>query len=101
MLLFNIWLFNHYAKDSDPNKPILFNVDEDPEERHNLADKMPGVVEDFLKDVEAILNRRPLQPKYWLISHNWTDGFRKGDCAGQGENLSLCIKCTYLALHMF
>merc|ERR1712106_552859 len=70
MLMFNLWLFNHYAKDVDPDKPLLFNVDEDPEERFDLADKMPDVVEDLLKDVKVILDRRPRQPKYWLISRN-------------------------------
>ena len=83
MLLFNLWLFNHYAKYSDFSKPLLFNIEEDPEERNNLADKMPTVVEDLLKDVKAILEKRPHHPRYWLISHNWTDGFRKGDCSGQ------------------
>merc|ERR1719312_799687 len=83
MLMFNLWLFNHYAKSSDPEKPLLFNIEEDPEERNNLAEKMPSVVEDLLKDVEKLLEKRPRQPKYWLVSRNWTDGFIKGDCSGQ------------------
>ena len=85
MLMFNLWLFNHYARRIDPSKPLLFNVDEDPEERNNLADKMPSVVEDLLKDVEQIKAKRPRQPKYWLISRNWTDGFKKGDCSNQSN----------------
>ena len=89
MLMFNLWLFNHYAKTVDPSKPLLFNVEEDPEEKYDLADKMPGLVEELLKEVKDIEERRPRQPKYWLISRNWTDGFRRGNCSGQSENVNV------------
>ena len=22
--------------------------------------------------------------RYWMVSHNWTDGFVEGECSGQG-----------------
>ena len=84
MLLFNIWLFNHYASSTDPAKPLLFNIQDDPEEKYDLADKLPGVVKDLMEDVDSILINRPKHPKYWLISRNWTDGFVSGNCNEQG-----------------
>ena len=84
MLIFNIWLFNHYASSTDPTKPLLFNIQDDPEEKYDLADKLPGIVEDLMKDVDTTLKKRPKHPKYWLISRNWTDGFVPGCCDEQG-----------------
>ena len=88
MLIFNIWLFNHYAGSTDATKPLLFNIQDDPEEKFDLADKLPGVVEDLMKDVDTILKKRPKPPKYWLISRNWTDGFVPGNCDGQGTAIT-------------
>lgn len=81
MMIFNSWLFNHYSRDS--NETLLFNLDDDPEEKFNLAPKMSSVVEDMRKDIEEILVKRPKHPRYWLSSRNWTDGFKPGDCHGQ------------------
>merc|ERR1712126_285595 len=90
MLIFNIWLFNHYAGSTEATKPLLFNIQDDPEEKFDLANKLPGVVEDLMKDVDTILKKRPKPPKYWLISRNWTDGFVPGNCGGQDV-----LKSTY------
>ena len=86
MMIHNLWLFNSYAASIDPNRPLLFNVKEDPEEKYNLAEEKPEVMEDMIKDVDKILASKPRPPKYWLTSRNWTDGFTEGDCLGQGEN---------------
>ena len=88
MLIHNLWLFNSYAASIDPSKPLLFNVKEDPEEKYNIADEKPEVIEDMMKDVDEILSSKPRAPKYkyWLTSRNWTDGFTEGHCLGQGEN---------------
>ena len=86
MLIHNLWLFNSYAASIDPSKPLLFNVKEDPEEKYNIADEKPKVIEDMMKDVDEILSSKPRPPKYWLTSRNWTDGFTEGHCLGQGEN---------------
>ena len=90
MLIFNIVLANHYSSGRDPNKPLLFNVKDDPEEKFNIADKMPSVVEDLLKDIAVIKAKRPKHPKYWLNSWNWTAGFVTGDCSEQGECQTIC-----------
>ena len=86
MLIHNLWLFNSYAASIDSSKPLLFNVKEDPEEKYNIADEKPEVIEDMMKDVDEILSSKPRPPKYWLTSRNWTDGFTEGHCLGQGEN---------------
>ena len=59
MLIFNNLLFNYYSSQTDPSKPLLFNVKDDPEERFNIADKMPSVVEDLQKDINVIMSKRP------------------------------------------
>ena len=82
-MIFNSWLFNHYSGYSD--NTLLFNIEDDPEERFNLAHKMPSVVEDMNKDIEKILLQRPKHPRYWLSSRNWTDGFKPGDCSNQDK----------------
>lgn len=33
--------------------PVLFNLEHDPSERHNVADKHPEIIADIIKDVEA------------------------------------------------
>jgi len=82
MLMFNIWLFNHYSQGNSA-KTLLFNIAKDPEERRNLADEFPEIVTELLKEVEVIKQDIPASPRYWMVSYNWTNGFVKGDCSGQ------------------
>ena len=63
MLIFNLWLFNHYSSNTDPDQPLLFNIADDPEERFNLAEKMPSVVEDLMREVKLIQDKRPRHPR--------------------------------------
>ena len=50
MLIFNLWLFNHYA---DTEATLLF------------AAQLPEVAAALLEDVARLRAARPRQPKYW------------------------------------
>ena len=62
MMIFNLWLFNHYA---DTEATLLFNLAQDPEERRDLAAQLPEVAAALLEDVARLRAARPRQPKYW------------------------------------
>ena len=45
----------------------LFDLEQDPEERVNLAEVLPEVVQELREEVEAYRKRRPPQGKYWMV----------------------------------
>ena len=73
----NMLLFQHYAK-TEGSKLLLFDLESDPSEEKNIADNFPDIVNDILKDVEELKQKRPKHPKYWMMSTNWTEGFVPG-----------------------
>ena len=82
-LLHNYFLFNTYAA-ALGEQLLLFDIENDPEERQNIANKHPNIVEDIRYEIQKILDNRPPQPKYWLTSKNFSAGFRKGECSDSG-----------------
>ena len=75
--LTNFVLFNSYAKNGGI-QTLLFDVENDPQEKVNLANKFPDVVEDILKDIEIYKKELPRTAPYWMITKNWVDTFVTG-----------------------
>ena len=57
---------------------MLFDIESDPREEHNIAGDHPDIVADLLGDVEELEKGRPRHPRYWMMSPNWTQGFVAG-----------------------
>ena len=57
---------------------MLFDIESDPREEHNIAGDHPDIVADLLGDVEELKKGRPRHPRYWMMSPNWTQGFVAG-----------------------
>ena len=57
---------------------MLFDIESDPREEHNIAGDHPDIVADLLGDVEKLKKGRPRHPRYWMMSPNWTHGFVPG-----------------------
>ena len=57
---------------------MLFDIESDPREEHNIAGDNPDIVADLLGDVEELKKGRPRHPRYWMMSPNWTQGFVEG-----------------------
>ena len=57
---------------------MLFDIESDPREEHNIAGDHPDIVADLLGDVEELKKGRPRHPRYWMMSPNWTHGFVAG-----------------------
>ena len=65
----------------DPSFPTvsLFNLEQDPQEMNNLADKYPTLVEELLNEAEAVIKKAPKQWRGFFVhteapvspQHNW------------------------------
>ena len=81
--LLNLFLFNKYCSTLG-DQYLLFDIENDPEEKHNIFEQLPNVVKDIRQEVQQIIDNRPPQAKYWLISSNFSSGFQKEQCANPG-----------------
>ena len=74
---------------------MLFDLEEDPEERKDIASQNPDIVQvlllrgkmstwrvssqpttclqDLLGEIEKIRSNMPASPRYWMVSPNWTE----------------------------
>ena len=58
---------------------LLFDLESDPHEKNDISNDFPEIVNNLLKDVEELKKRRPVHPRYWMMSPNWTkEGFVPG-----------------------
>ena len=74
----NMLLYQHYAK-KEGYKMLLFDLESDPHEKNDISNDFPEIVNNLLKDVEELKERRPVHPRYWMMSPNWTkEGFVPG-----------------------
>ena len=74
----NMLLYQHYAKKEGYNL-LLFDLESDPFEKNDIAKDNHDIVQDLLNDVEELKKKRPVHPKYWMMSPNWTtEGFVPG-----------------------
>jgi len=82
IILMNSVLFNQY-KGRTESRVMLFDIENDPEERENIANQHPHIVKDLESRIENIRTKMPPSPRYWMVSPNWTQAFLPGDCQGQ------------------
>ena len=75
-------LFQHYSR-REGSQLMLFDIESDPREEHNIAGDHPDIVADLLGDVEELKKGRPRHPRYWMMSPNWTQGFVAGKFTGR------------------
>ena len=61
---------------------FLFDIEADPDERHNLALAEPAMVSALLRRAWEIRDRRPLQMRYWMIVDNFRSTLVPGNCSG-------------------
>lgn len=62
----------------------LFNLTSDPEERFNIADNHPEIIESIRAKLYTILNQRPEQMKVWYqyhLTNHWSKTHIPGDCS--------------------
>jgi len=82
ILALNVLLFRSYREVGEP-RVMLFDLEADPEEREDIAEQHPEIVQDLLGRVEVLRAGMPPSPSYWMVSSNWTQAFLPGDCSGQ------------------
>ena len=74
----NFILLNSYAKNGG-FQTLLFDIENDPRETTNIADKHPDIVKDLLADIDIYKKDCPKTAPYWMITKNWVDTFITGN----------------------
>ncbi len=64
-------------------KTYLFDLEEDPEERNNLAHVYPEIVRDLQSEVATYRAKKPKQNKYWMVLPLalQRERYASGDCS--------------------
>jgi len=83
IILMNSVLFNQYKSKRTQSRVMLFDIENDPEEREDISNQHPHIVKDLKARIEKIRAKMPASPRYWMVSPNWTQAFLPGDCHGQ------------------
>ena len=78
LLLTNHWLFKFYAKE-EGFQTLLFDIENDPQEKNNIASEHPDVVEELLRIVRRYEKDIPECTPYWMVTRNWQDTFITGN----------------------
>lgn len=89
-ILLNMMLFNHYIRQNDGKvKTMLFNVEKDPSETHDLVESQPKVLRKMVLALQEIKHKKPVPiHKYWMVdrrSQTLNEGLVAGDCSEQEE----------------
>ena len=75
--LSNIVLFQTYSK-NDGFQTLLFDIEKDPRETVNIAEKHPDIVKDNLRDIDHYKKEIHANSPYWMITKNWGNTFVTG-----------------------
>ena len=80
----NVLYYNNKYHDDNQEFNRLFDLQEDPEEKFNVAKDHPEIVEEFSKHLDDLKKKRPRHQKYWFVSKGWVNGAGKvpGNCNG-------------------
>lgn len=78
----NVILFNKYVKDNGV-KTMVFDLDEDPEEKNDISGTHPKVTRSLLEAIQEYKHKRPYHPRYWMVNPSWLNSFQPGDCSNQ------------------
>jgi len=85
----NYFLFQAYAKRIGP-QILLFDLENDILEEHNIADEHPEIVKDILETAMAIRNKAPPVSNYFEIYPHHDETIVSGNCTGSGRSSKLC-----------
>ena len=75
--LSNYLLFQTYSKKGGL-QTLLFDIDNDPRETNNIADKNPEIVRELLSDVKEYTRNKPKASPYWMVTKDWSTTFIPG-----------------------
>ena len=75
--LSNVVLFQTYSK-NDGFQTLLFDIEKDPRETVNIAEKHPDIVKDILRDIDSYKKEMPASSPYWMITKDWWNTFVTG-----------------------
>ena len=78
LFISNIILFNSYAK-KEGYQTLLFDIENDPQETLNIAEKHPDIVKDIMNDIDTYKKEIPKSSPYWMITNNWANTFVTGN----------------------
>ena len=78
IFLSNQLLFKLYAK-QEGFQTLLFDIENDPQEKNNIASKHPDIVKDLLLEISRYEKDIPDCAPYWMITKNWEDTFITGN----------------------
>ena len=79
-LLLNLLLFNYYSHQSGM-KTLLFDLDNDPEEKIDISSSHPKVLKHMVEQLQHLKHSKLVRHhRYWYVNPHWLDTFVPGDC---------------------
>ncbi len=71
---FNTWDGYSKVPPESHNPPLLYNLDQDPSEQHDIAADHPDVVKDLIQEAKGHLEAvTPGEPQYYELSPSWQE----------------------------